>query len=143
MLFPDNRKLYGAPWQFYHRSDLHAGLLKMACTPQPDREAVAQLRLQTQVVDVDTDGTIYFADGSTSTKDLVIIANGINSALVEKVAGVPAVNVPTGIAMIRFLIPIEVLNNDPSTKDFFNEGVTRFVSASLGKKTFVAYPCKG
>lgn len=143
MEFPDCRKAFGAPWLFYHRGDLHAGLLKMATQQKYGPSGPGKLHLQSHVTDVDSEGTISFDDGTSVKKDVVVIANGINSDLVARVAGSPAVNKPAGIAMVRFLIPMEELTNDPSTKDFFNEKLSRFVSATVGKNNFVAYPCRG
>lgn len=77
-------------------------------------------------------------------KDLVVISNGIHTELAEKVSGAPVRNEAAGTAMIRFLIPMEEVANDPRTKPIHEAGLNRFLyGINPDGRNFVSYPCKG
>ncbi|QIX01097.1 hypothetical protein AMS68_006614 [Peltaster fructicola] len=142
--YPDVVKSFGARWLLFHRGDLHAELKRQAVEQTTSKRHPARLQLRTHVDDVDLDGTIRLANRSTIKKDLVVIANGIHTELAEKVSGAPIRNEAAGTAMIRFLIPMEEVANDPRTKPIHEAGLNRFLYCiNPDGRNFVSYPCKG
>ena len=75
---PDYVPLYGAPWHLFHRVDLHTELKRMTTEPRPSTAAVAKINLATEVTDIDLEGNVMLADGSRLSKDLVVVADGVN-----------------------------------------------------------------
>jgi salicylate hydroxylase len=69
--------LYGEPWYFLHRVDLHNELKDMVINKGAANGNVAKLHLSTSVSNVEKDGTIEFADGNKTKRDVVVVADGI------------------------------------------------------------------
>lgn len=142
--YPDVVQKYGARWLLFHRGDLHAELKRHATEKAGVFGRPARLRLQTRVVDLDTDGTIHLDSGEKSPKDLVVVANGIHTELVEKVSGSLIKTEAAGRAMIRFLLPMEKVAEDPRTKGIHDAGLNRFLYCiNPDGRNFVSYPCRG
>ena len=76
LFFYDVEEKFGAKWNFYHRVDAHNSLRELATDPKlPGKPAT--IRLASQVVDVDCEtGTLTLKDGTTSQKDLIVVADG-------------------------------------------------------------------
>ena len=80
--YEDMAGTYGAPWYLLHRVDLHNGIRDLAV-----QKHKLPLHLSTQVVDADCEtGTITFADGTTTQKDLIIAADGIHVRYLSELA---------------------------------------------------------
>ena len=74
---PDWEKVYGAPFLLFHGVDLHNELKRMATKPRANTSSVARVKLFSEVTDIDLDGHMTLADGTTMVKDLIVVANGI------------------------------------------------------------------
>ncbi|KAI1631313.1 hypothetical protein F4809DRAFT_632790 [Biscogniauxia mediterranea] len=116
------REEFGAPMRFYHRLDLHAALGIMAMAPaswfaQACQKAVtkeAVLRLAARVVEIDCEqGTLKLEDGKSIKKDLLVIADGIQSRFIENITGHRQRLKDTGWTAYRFLIPMSSVLEDP------------------------------
>lgn len=71
-------RIFGAPYQTVHRVDLHQGLLNRL------GEGMVHLGMQvTEIGERGRDVLICFADGSSTTADLVVGSDGIHSAVRE------------------------------------------------------------
>lgn len=87
---------YGAPYVVIHRSDLHAILL--------DAARVAGVKLTTGAKVVATDGgRVTFADGTTDAGGLLLAADGLNSAVRDRIVG--DAPVASGYAAYRGTLP--------------------------------------
>lgn len=78
-LDPECEQLFGAPYYTVLRTDLHRGLLERL------PEGIVHLGLHcTEVVERAGDVALQFADGSSTTADVVIGADGIHSRVRER-----------------------------------------------------------
>ena len=105
-LSDEHERLHGAPYTQLHRADLHEILAAKA------RELDSGIvRLNRKVVGFGETGdgvTLRFADGSSTTGDLLIGADGLKSAVRAQIVGeVPASY--TGDAAWRLTVPVERL----------------------------------
>lgn len=85
------------------------------------------------------------ADGQVVSGDLVVVANGIHSGAPAAVTGKTVTPKAVGAYNFcyRFLIPTEVLNSDPETKDWDKErGDGAMNSFVVGDKRLVTYTCR-
>lgn len=73
--------LYGEPWYFLHRVDLHNELKEMAVSKGAKHGNVATLHLSTPVTSITRDGIIELASGEKIKKDVVVAADGIRVSL--------------------------------------------------------------
>jgi salicylate hydroxylase len=97
---------YGAPYLTLHRADLHDRLLRAA------RPAEARMGSELVRIDDSADGVeLAFADGSRTTADVVVGADGVHSAVRAAVGG-PATK-PSGLIVHRGLVPADRLCPTP------------------------------
>ena len=76
--YEDFTERFGAPWYFSHRVDLHNEFKRLALEPS-DKFPGAKLHLLKNVVDLDCEkGRLTFEDGTSTTKDVVIGADGVH-----------------------------------------------------------------
>ncbi|KAI1502705.1 hypothetical protein F5X99DRAFT_426863 [Biscogniauxia marginata] len=160
------RAQFGAPMRFYHRADLHAALRIMATAPasgfaQEGQEIAADdtvLRFGTRVVDLDCEeGVVKLEDGKTVQKDLLVVADGIQSSFIKEVTENRTRLKDTGWTAYRFLIPMASVLADPDVAAVYgaeecnDEGQDQNQSPKAGysvafdlPKAFyvVAYPCR-
>jgi salicylate hydroxylase len=137
-------KEYGALGYFLHRVDLHGGLRGLALNSGMGSGGAARINLGAEVVDLDCEaGRIELADGRVFTKDVVVIADGVHSRFVHKIAGDISPARRTGQSIFRFLIPTEKLRANPVTTPLFPESEPSGVRiAVLGNRRMVWYPCR-
>lgn len=137
--------LYGAPFVSYHRADLHAGLRKLA----EDAGAVIKLGQKAVAVDCST-GTLTLSDsasGSNETvqKDLIVVADGVNTEFVKDVAGEHIPTLESGRGAYRALIPAEDLLNDNDANEAMKDGAEHSMNGTLDPQAglfMVYYPCR-
>lgn len=137
---------YNGRWLMLHRADLHNGLQQLLEKfPEPTPKIV----LGTTVADVNTEeGTITLEDGSNVDKDLVVIADGSHSTLIERVTGTaePVIRLP--MSMYRFLRPYEDIMNRTESAQFYKDqtpGFCTFYKTVVGRPGHLlnTYPCRG
>lgn len=79
--YPDLEQVWGFKSLFFHRVDLHRGLLECA-TQEKGQGTPAIVELGKKVVGLDCEGGIVrFADGKEVKSDLVIVADGVHVSL--------------------------------------------------------------
>ncbi|KAH0606848.1 uncharacterized protein H6S33_003682 [Morchella sextelata] len=131
---------YKYPWQYVHRVDLHSGLKDIATSPTGTGTPVT-IHLGHRVSSVDNDtATLTLENGDRIHGDLVIAADGVNSALRDNVDHSGIHPSPFGLSSYRFLIPADILYADPQTRRFIETG--EFELWSGGNNKLVLYPCR-
>ncbi|OHW89735.1 FAD binding domain-containing protein [Colletotrichum incanum] len=142
----ENGELYDADLWYAHRVDLHDTLKKMATDPAGPGLPVT-IHLNSSVVKYDPGlPAVYLQDGEEVRADLVVGADGIHSIAGKTVLGYENPPVPPNHynSCYRFLIPAEVLENDPETK-FWNEnvdGLVRLFQDDKNDRRLISYPCR-
>ncbi|TLS20972.1 uncharacterized protein PpBr36_10888 [Pyricularia pennisetigena] len=142
-------QVYGGPWMAAHRVDLHEELRRLAfAEPGAGGEAwgTVDVRLGAEVVAYSPETpSVTLAGGEVVSGDLVVVANGIHSGAPAAVTGQTVTPKAVGVYNFcyRFLIPTEVLNSDPATKDWDKErGDGAMNSFVVGDKRLVSYTCR-
>ncbi|CCF44811.1 hypothetical protein CH063_14091 [Colletotrichum higginsianum] len=133
---------YGAPFCFFHRVDLHSELRRLATEPTDKRPRSARLHLGTSVTGVDDDGTLWFEDGTSVRKDLVVAADGIRSAFVSRVVE-EAPRAQHHMSIMRYLVPSETVLADPEVAGFFVDGLKSLRVVDNVDKRVIIYGCRG
>ncbi|KAK7923095.1 hypothetical protein PG985_007166 [Apiospora marii] len=137
---------FGSKMGFYHRAELHRVLREMAQSndgSQPGKPV--KLHLGEAVVHVDCDkGVICMECGRTTSKDLVVIADGIRSNLIKDVTGKKEPAKDLGWSVYRCLIPMDSVLEDKELRGLFNgEAPGYWVPCSLPDTFYmVTYPCR-
>ena len=111
----------GIRWRTMTRPHLYRTLLTAA------REAGVEVVADSTVQSATEDGTVTFGNGQTATADLIIGADGVNSAVRDSL-GIPLVRERSRDGITRFLVPrrkAELLDLEPATEwdnviDFWN-----------------------
>jgi salicylate hydroxylase len=81
--YPDLDKQFGYKAWSFHRVDLHKGLLDLAVQPGEGKGLPASIRLGCEVKEVDFEhGKIVLSDGTSTEKDLIIVADGAHVSVV-------------------------------------------------------------
>ncbi|KAK3324880.1 hypothetical protein B0H66DRAFT_615055 [Apodospora peruviana] len=140
--------VYGAPFYFAHRVDLHEALKVLAAGPEgPGTPASVHLKTAVVAYDPETP-SVTLATGEVVTADLVIAADGIHSAGVEVVLGQPNPPQPQELynGCFRFLVPAADLDADPETSSWNKDGerngkMNIYMNGKAGNR-FVGYPCR-
>ncbi|MBP2364597.1 FAD-dependent monooxygenase [Pseudonocardia parietis] len=106
------RERFGAPYLGIHRAEFQR-VLSGACPP-------GMIRLSSEVVSADRDGTLTLASGETVTASVVVGADGVHSGLRSLVdpAAAPAY---TGTSGFRGIVPVSSLPSlpDPGAIQFW------------------------
>ncbi|KAF9878411.1 hypothetical protein CkaCkLH20_03903 [Colletotrichum karsti] len=112
--FPiDFRGRYGGDMLLMKRSDFRAELLRLATAPEGEIPGVrgepAKVVLNTPVVDLDPEaGVVTLEDGSTVAGDVVVVADGVHSALRHRITGDKAhAAKKTGLTLFRIAVSSE------------------------------------
>lgn len=108
-------KLWKHEWTLVHRAHLHTALREMALDPN-GKGPPATLHLASRVQRIDAvNATISLQNGSDFQGDLVIGADGVHSKTRSSIPGGDLKAFDSGKSAFRFLIPTEILENDPNT----------------------------
>ncbi|KAI1261187.1 hypothetical protein F5Y18DRAFT_431492 [Xylariaceae sp. FL1019] len=143
--FEDITTRYGAQIAFYHRVDLHNALKQMAEGSDTQPGVPASIKLGNGAIAIDCkSGIITLADGTTTQKDLVVIADGIKSQLVGQITGKdePIKEMPW--SAYRCLIPMEDILADEKLQSIFESEKPGFWAPFHLPTAFylIAYPCR-
>lgn len=144
--FDEVQEAYGAPFLSYHRADLHSALRLRA------EEAGAKTVLGKMAVKLDCEaGEFVVVDPHSRTgkevikKDLIVLADGVNSIFGEHVTGSKIPLHETGRSAYRSLIPMDKLLSDPEASKLFEQdghlGLTGCTNPQTGVFC-IAYPCR-
>ncbi|KAK5059695.1 hypothetical protein LTR84_009578 [Exophiala bonariae] len=129
-------------WLLSHRVDLHSTLHKRALETVNGKKPIIHLASKVRSVNADT-ATVVLEDGTTHTADLIVGADGIHSRSVTAVAGTPHEKKTTGQNTFRFLVPMEKIQANKLTRDFFVEHVLDGLQCFTSRdRRLVLYPCR-
>lgn len=136
------RQKFGSPYLHLHRADLHQLLMEGATRIDAAGEPVT-VEVNSQVTHVDRSEAarpiVHTDDGRTFQADVVIGADGINSA-VRAAVGAPSGIVQSGDMAYRTLIPAERIRSDVASRWIFDWPAANFW---LGEhKHVVMYPVR-
>ncbi|KAK4197556.1 hypothetical protein QBC40DRAFT_231962 [Triangularia verruculosa] len=135
-----------------HRVDLHTGLRELAV--QPHKETAwgppVEIKLGQEITGVDCErGSVKLQDGKIERHDLLVMADGAHSRLIEDFTGIPSPIHRTGRSIYRWLVPMDEVNADPVLQNLYTDpqgtGKNGFV-AWVDKKNrilWVSYKCRG
>ncbi|KAK0725912.1 hypothetical protein B0H67DRAFT_681144 [Lasiosphaeris hirsuta] len=141
--YPDIEERMGAGSWSFHRVDLHRGLRELATGEGEGREV--WVRLGCEVVGVDCEGgVVRLKGGEEVRKDLVVIADGSHSRLIEDFTGKPSELRRTGRSIYRWLVPMDDVVADADLGAQY-QGPPGFVSWRDPAKDilWVSYTCRG
>jgi salicylate hydroxylase len=156
----DTRPIFGAPSIFARRSRLQAELYRFA-TDYSRPGNPARVLTNVNITSVDSRAGIVMADtGDTYVGDLIIGADGINSAvrgavlaysseLTRETGSMTGISegtaaVPTGLAGYASVVPAEIIASDPSLAFQAAEGVggiCHWQGPEGSKLRVLCYPC--
>ncbi|KIA75888.1 salicylate hydroxylase [Aspergillus ustus] len=133
-------RIYGASFFFAHRVDLHSELQRLATAPEAAGSPV-EISLRSEVVDYAADeGSVTLSDGSVHRADLIVAADGVHTTAIHQIIGRAVPAAPTGSAAFRFLIPSDVLRENPDVAPLLEDGALRVLVAE-DLRRLVWYPC--
>ncbi|KAF5653271.1 hypothetical protein F25303_2443 [Fusarium sp. NRRL 25303] len=137
---------YGAPFMLFHRVDLHTALKEMALSSDeryPGLPVVIHNGHSVTSLDCEK-AAIVLDNGETFAKDLVVIADGVRTKLINEITQKDAPLEDIGSSFYRCLIPFSEVNKDPDLAAVFKDQDPGFwVPFDLSTGTFlVTYPCR-
>ncbi|KAF5664286.1 salicylate 1-monooxygenase [Fusarium heterosporum] len=135
---------YNAPFMFFHRVDLHTALKDLAVSDHLPGPPVV-IRNGYSVTSLNCEeGTISLNNGAVLNKDLVVIADGVHTKLVEEITQRSSPLEDIGSSFYRCLIPFDEVNKHPDLAAIFKDQSPGFwVPFELSTATFVVtYPCR-
>ncbi|CAG1968732.1 unnamed protein product [Fusarium graminearum] len=137
---------YGAPFMFFHRVDLHTALKEMALSaderypgsPVVIHNGVSVINLNCE------NGTIVLDNWETFEGDLIVVADGVRTKLIDKITQKDVPLEDLGSSFYRCLIPFSEVNKNPDLAAIFKDQDPGFwVPFDLSTGTFVVtYPCR-
>ncbi|KAF4990928.1 hypothetical protein FGRMN_8166 [Fusarium graminum] len=135
---------YNAPFMFFHRVDLHTALKDLAVSDHLPGPPVV-IRNGYSVTSLNCEeGTIDLNNGAVLNKDLIVVADGVHTKLVEEITQKNSPLEDTSSSFYRCLIPFQEVNKQPELADIFKDQRPGFwVPFELSTATFVVtYPCR-
>ncbi|KAJ2907051.1 hypothetical protein MKZ38_008619 [Zalerion maritima] len=133
-------KRWQHPWHLIHRVALHEKLKSVAST-EDGPGYPAKLNTASRVVDVDpAKATLTLENGTVVTGDVVIGADGVYSRARKYITDVEPKLFGSGKAAFRFLLPKNVIAEDPVTAPFVEKPDTLCIWYDSDRR-IVMYPC--
>jgi len=143
--FGDIKSLCGAPWEAYHRSDLHSELLRLALLEDGQKTRV-EVHRGVKITHIDADNaSIKLEDGSQYEGDFLIGADGLHSDVRAAAIKSHVPPVDSNWNIYRFLLPVEEILEDEALKAMKLEDsrlMYLWGDPSTGLKRFVWYECR-
>ncbi|RDI76891.1 hypothetical protein Vi05172_g13129 [Venturia inaequalis] len=136
---------FGFKWWGFHRVDLHKGLLDLAVGVGGGKGVPAVVRLGCEVKEVGFEkGTIVLGDGSCVEKDLIIVADGVHSQIVDQLSGGSSSLKDSGRSIYRCLIPMDKIMADPAVRTIYEDQEPGFLSIRdpIDEVIFANYACR-
>ncbi|KAJ8117008.1 hypothetical protein OPT61_g1692 [Boeremia exigua] len=110
--FKYNREEFGYDWLLMRRQALHEGLLDITTNPQHGAVPV-KVCLGQEAIALDCqEGRLTFKNGEEVVSDLVIVADGVHSKLIDAVTDNNTPPLQAGRTAYRFMVPREKIMAD-------------------------------
>ena len=136
---------FGIRMKTAYRIDLHAELVRVACSETGEGEPVQIMtRFGVDVYDGDG-GAVTFESGETAKADLMIAADGVKSMAAQHIVGPDCPEIDSsGTIVYRFTVARDRILADPLTKPLLDAGfgVCTFNVSPTGDKWLVRYWCR-
>ena len=111
------------------RQALHEGLLDIT-TNTPPAQVPIKIEMNKEVVALDCEeGRLGFRDGSEIVSDLVVVADGVHSKLIDAITSNTTPPLQAGRTAYRFMVPRDKIIADPGLRDLYEneeEGLSYF-----------------
>lgn len=136
-------KQYDCPVHFVHREDLH-NALKARCSDPTGQGTPVELKLSSCVTAYDINaGDVTVSDGNKYSADVVVAADGVRSIAHNEVLGYEYPAFPSNLSNVRFILPTQVLEDDPELAPLLADGPSFVFWAAPGRKRILMrYPCR-
>lgn len=127
--FKYNREEFGYDWLLMRRQALHEGLLDIT-TATSEGTIPIEIHLGQEAVTLNCeDGRLTLLDGKEVCSDLVIVADGVHSKLIDTITKNTTPPLQAGRTAYRFMVPREKIMADPDLRAIYedeDEGFTYY-----------------
>ncbi|KAJ4359298.1 hypothetical protein N0V95_002309 [Ascochyta clinopodiicola] len=127
--FKYNREEFGYDWLLMRRQALHEGLLSIATTT-PSTLLPIEIRMDEEVIALNPEtGALTFREGRKEISDMVVVADGLHSKLVDVVTNNTTPPLQAGRTAYRFKISREQIMADADLRALYekeDEGMSYF-----------------
>lgn len=114
--FKYNREEFGHDWLLMRRQALHEGLLDIAvATPQGQIPINTHVDQEAVAMDCE-EGRITLMNGTEVVSDLVVLADGVHSKLIDAITNNTTPPLQAGRTAYRFMVPREKVMADPGLR---------------------------
>jgi salicylate hydroxylase len=117
--FKYNRHEFGYDWLLMRRQALHEGLLDVARKTGPGRMPI-EMFLGREAVALDcAAGRLGLKDGEEVISDLIVVADGVHSKLIDAITGNTTPPLQAGRTAYRFMVPRSAIMADPELRTVY------------------------
>lgn len=114
--FKYNREEFGYEWLLMRRQALHEGLLNIASKTADDQVPI-EICMGQEAIALDCEeGKLGFKDGSSVVSDLVVVADGVHSKLIDTITFDTTPPLQAGRTAYRFMVPRTAIMADPELR---------------------------
>lgn len=132
--FKYNREEFGYDWLLIRRQALHEGLMDIATTT-PDGKIPIEVHLGQEVTTLDCEaGRLSFKNGEEAVNDLVVVADGVHSKLIDAITDNTTPPLQVGRTAYRFMIPREKIMADPDLRALYENEEEGFSCYQIPEK---------
>ncbi|KAF3052373.1 hypothetical protein E8E11_011113 [Didymella keratinophila] len=114
--FKYNRPEFGYDWLLMRRQALHEGLLDIASRTEPGQVPI-EMFLGREAVALDCSaGRLGLKDGEEVVSDLVVVADGVHSKLIDAITDNTTPPLQAGRTAYRFMVPRNAIMAEPELR---------------------------
>ena len=114
--FKYNKPEFGYDWLLMRRQALHQGLLDIV-TNTPEGQVPIEVEMGQEAVELDCEaGKVTFRDGTEAVNDLVVVADGVHSKLIQAITDNTTPPLQAGRTAYRFMVPRDRIMTDPGLR---------------------------
>lgn len=114
--FKYNREEFGFDWLFMRRQALHEGLLNIARKTEDGQAPITILHEQEAVALDCSAGRLRFKNGEEVVSDLVVVADGVHSKLIDEITDHTTPPLTAGRTAYRFMVPRNAIMAEPELR---------------------------
>ncbi|KAL1599114.1 hypothetical protein SLS59_006566 [Nothophoma quercina] len=114
--FKYNKPEFGYDWLLMRRQALHQGLLDIV-TNTPGGHVPIEVEMGQEAVELDCEaGKVTSRDGTEAVNDLVVVADGVHSKLIQAITDNTTPPLQAGRTAYRFMVPRDRIMTDPGLR---------------------------